>query len=284
MVAQRPDTCLQSEIAHSQRTSGWAAGRTGLTREAQQQIHGCRRTGPPSAAGELSAPAHRNAAKERFPLAANALRTHHLLGQTDVCALSNSQTQYPAPGGAAGNRAGCPQDGAGSVMAYPAGYLQAPARRTLIANVGIAAPDRRPPRCTARARSPSRSRVARQTPTPCPRWDSNPDLTDFKSAASADWATGASAESSVTAIRLWRRCPRAADAITPYRARNCGSFSKHPRNVLPHRSIRPQISSVKTSAADVKKPLTRYAVRRQLRKPGAQWNKAPDITTVADPL
>ena len=25
----------------------------------------------------------------------------------------------------------------------------------------------------------------------CPRWDSNPHLTDFKSAASADWATRA---------------------------------------------------------------------------------------------
>jgi hypothetical protein len=38
-----------------------------------------------------------------------------------------------------------------------------------------------------------RTQRVRRVNTACPRWDSNPHCGDFKSPASADWATGARA-------------------------------------------------------------------------------------------
>jgi hypothetical protein len=43
---------------------------------------------------------------------------------------------------------------------------------------------------------PEKKLRIRRPPTLCPQWDSNPHWADFKSAASADWAMGASDECS----------------------------------------------------------------------------------------
>jgi hypothetical protein len=93
--------------------------------------------------------------------------------------------------------------------------------------------------------------------TPCPHWDSNPDWTDFKSAASADWAMGAQR------LNLARRRRTRFDAWATGRCKQC----------------------VKSTATHVKRPLTRYLSGPRLRKGESRGSITGTtvVNAVADP-